>query len=482
MAYVKRFDHGTINMDLPYFRYIYQLPLYSFGDTLGNIGVSLVFNYALANEDTNFNFKPGYKLSLQKKLLMQNGKPYALCNEYCKIVGFTKYDNISLRFLTDESQSFVYQEGENFVLENSDLSKVFFDSEGKITSSTDKYGNTILTYSYDATDKLTSVTYRGEKTVSIAYDNLDRINALSYDENNTTFTYTENGINITLCTDEIVILEKLSSDFTAISAELNANNSPVYKSAVKLERNALNRDIEIFEIVYPYKVVDSIKYFYPLYEDDYTANSMVEITDSRGCKKAIQFLGDKKAYTYEIGDNVPFVEWNGYVTYDSSLTIHRFTGTVKLDRHYDDIPIVGVQTLRDGESLLPYDASGRRWVKRVQQSYKDFIISGWAKADTFNNDVTIYYANDFRDIASSTNFFSFACNPVNTWIYFSKVIQLDNEARELCFYLDEANVELKDMRITHYEMELSEGEGDSHLLLSEHGLINHINGSNEFIP
>jgi hypothetical protein len=46
MAYVKSFDPGQLRLDLPSSNYYYELPLFSFGDTHGSIGVSLAFNYS----------------------------------------------------------------------------------------------------------------------------------------------------------------------------------------------------------------------------------------------------------------------------------------------------------------------------------------------------------------------------------------------------------------------------------------------------
>ena len=44
MAYVKKFNPGQLRIDLPCSNYFYELPLFSFGDTLGGLGVSLVYN------------------------------------------------------------------------------------------------------------------------------------------------------------------------------------------------------------------------------------------------------------------------------------------------------------------------------------------------------------------------------------------------------------------------------------------------------
>ena len=70
MAYVKKFNPGQLRIDLPCSNYFYELPLFSFGDTLGGLGVSLVYNYVAGTDGTDpFSVKNGYKLNLHKRII-----------------------------------------------------------------------------------------------------------------------------------------------------------------------------------------------------------------------------------------------------------------------------------------------------------------------------------------------------------------------------------------------------------------------------
>ena len=109
MASVKKFDHGKITMDLPYFNYLYELPLYSFRDTIGSLSVSLIFNYSLSEEGSTIIFRPGYKLNLQKKLFIDNNEPYAYEDGFGKTRMLVTCDDISLYLFDDETQRFVYK-------------------------------------------------------------------------------------------------------------------------------------------------------------------------------------------------------------------------------------------------------------------------------------------------------------------------------------------------------------------------------------
>ena len=76
MAYVKNYNPGHIRLDLPSANYIYELPLFSFKDTFGSLGISLIFNFSNASDSNDtFLFKPGYKLNIFKRLIMSGNIP-----------------------------------------------------------------------------------------------------------------------------------------------------------------------------------------------------------------------------------------------------------------------------------------------------------------------------------------------------------------------------------------------------------------------
>ena len=68
MSYVKKYEVGSVRLDAPYAHYIYELPLLSFSDIRNSIGLSLVYQSKL--NDNPFYIKNGFKLNLQKRLIM----------------------------------------------------------------------------------------------------------------------------------------------------------------------------------------------------------------------------------------------------------------------------------------------------------------------------------------------------------------------------------------------------------------------------
>ena len=71
MSYVKNYDVGKIRLDAPYTHFIHELPLLSFSDVQHTIGVSLVFQSKCT--DNPFNISIGYKLNLQKRIILTSG-------------------------------------------------------------------------------------------------------------------------------------------------------------------------------------------------------------------------------------------------------------------------------------------------------------------------------------------------------------------------------------------------------------------------
>ena len=95
MSFVKNYDPGQIRMDLPTANYIHELPLLSFADLHGTLNLSLVFNYRMKQERGNlFNIAAGYKLNLQKRLIMENNIPKMLLEEDGK---YRKYEETHLQ-------------------------------------------------------------------------------------------------------------------------------------------------------------------------------------------------------------------------------------------------------------------------------------------------------------------------------------------------------------------------------------------------
>ena len=73
MSYEKKFGVGNVYVDMPYAQFIHELPLLSFSDVQHNINLSLIFQ---SKETGNpFNIANGFKLNLQKRLIMNGNIP-----------------------------------------------------------------------------------------------------------------------------------------------------------------------------------------------------------------------------------------------------------------------------------------------------------------------------------------------------------------------------------------------------------------------
>ncbi len=135
-TYVKRYDVGNIRLDAPYAHFIYELPLLTFGDIQHTIGLSLVFNSRLSGSN-EFNMSNGYKLNLQKRLIMSSsGSPSSYEDGGGSICELISMGNGKYTF-DDDSQRILRTSGTSYVLEYPDYSKETFNSDGKIVSITD---------------------------------------------------------------------------------------------------------------------------------------------------------------------------------------------------------------------------------------------------------------------------------------------------------------------------------------------------------
>ena len=111
-------------------------------------------------EDSNpFNITEGYKLNLQKRLILENGVPTAVQDESGKCISLIG-DSFPYTF-DDESRRILRQNDDAampYVIENPDFSTEEYYSDGMIAIVADKYNTEILKYEYnldDDTDKIT---------------------------------------------------------------------------------------------------------------------------------------------------------------------------------------------------------------------------------------------------------------------------------------------------------------------------------------
>ena len=192
MNYIKSYNVGQIKLNLPTPNYFNELPLLSFGDIHGRVDLAIIFNYGMSKEGNNpYNISSGFKLNLQKRIIVgSDGMPDKFQDE--NGISITLNGDSDVYSFEDDTQRVLRKDGSTYVLENLDYSKEIYDSTGKIISKYDKYGVLVLSYNYDDSNKLITITYRGEKTIFFVYNTSDCLSSIEYNNKLTTFSYTTN--------------------------------------------------------------------------------------------------------------------------------------------------------------------------------------------------------------------------------------------------------------------------------------------------
>ena len=180
--YVKKYDVGQIKLDLPYANFIHELPLLSFGDVQNTFSLSLIFQSKLTTNP--FYIANGYKLSIQKRIIISNGTPQSYEEGNGTLIKLNYCYQNKYAF-DDGSQRFIRLINGQYVLENPDYSTEIFDTNGNVLFVKDKYGNSVLRYEYSS-EKLDFVVFKENKTINFRYagDSLDEI---EYTHSNNTY-------------------------------------------------------------------------------------------------------------------------------------------------------------------------------------------------------------------------------------------------------------------------------------------------------
>lgn len=195
MLYINKYDVGNIQLDLPSPNYYHFLPLLSFSDIHGSLNLSIVFNYGMYKENYNFyNIAPGYKLNLEKTIIINNNELKSFQNENGIIVNLNNNDDVYT--FEDETKRIIRKNNNTYELENPDFSKEIYNSLGKIIKTYDKYDVLILSYDYDSTGKLIKITYRDTYVITLTYSN-NSLSKITYDNKSTILTYLTDKVHIT---------------------------------------------------------------------------------------------------------------------------------------------------------------------------------------------------------------------------------------------------------------------------------------------
>ena len=313
--YNKKFSVGSASLAVPYFDYYHALPLVAFGDVKSNIELSLVYN-SMLEEENCFNIGDGFKLNLQKKLLI-NGTTIQLIDSNgnkiaCNLPhnGTASYE-LPAYSVNDNSHRMLRRTNTGYVLEYPDFNKEVFDSDGKLIGSIDKYGEEMLRFVYDGGGKLTSIVYR--PGVSVSY----KVLSFTYDSttsNMTSVSYTAAGTTLLVCNIVAGTYGPIVKHYSGVDYECNSSIAGVYmvssrekdsdetnehSNAVLCSKSA-GEQIGIL-LLRGENIVDSnICQAKKLSSNNEIV--VMDTTDFHNVKTRVQYENHQPKYTYEIED------------------------------------------------------------------------------------------------------------------------------------------------------------------------------------
>lgn len=314
--YNKKYSVGSASLAVPYFDYYHALPLVAFGDVKSNIELSLVYN-SMLEEENCFNIGDGFKLNLQKKLLI-NGTTIQLIDSNgnkiaCNLPhnGTASYE-LPAYSVNDNSHRMLRRTNTGYVLEYPDFNKEVFDSEGKLIGSIDKYGEEMLRFVYDEDDKLTSIVYR--PGVSVAY----KVLSFTYDEetsNMASVSYSvAAGDPFLVCNIVASTIGPIVKHYSGVDYMCNSSMTGLYiVSSKEKDNDEINEHSNVVLCTKNYgeqigisilrngNIVDGNIYQAQKLSSD---NEIVvmDTTDFYNVKTRVQYENHQPKYTYEIED------------------------------------------------------------------------------------------------------------------------------------------------------------------------------------
>jgi len=480
--YIKKYEVGNIAIDLPYNSHIHELLLLSFSDFRNSVNISLIFNQKLKYEQNNmFNIQEGFKLNIQKRIIVENGVPTKLINEN------GKYDLLNMNYqdleqnyrnyvftFNDDSRRVVRMKVEidpdtenpisYYELEYPDFSKEIYNSNGYLLKSYDKYGDEYLSYTYNG-NLLTRVEYNGKK-VNFQYSN-NKLASISYDiDDNVSYVTTlqyNNNITINHYSGVKYYIIISQNEYMVRSEAVENSKYITFIKTCKYLNNTITLSSK-----YNNKVIDTVVYTYPeSVENVCKLFDQIEVMNKKGVKQRIQYQYEKPLYSYELDydyDDVLFegvksvTEVNIYDTLDGQ-TLGGFKGLLKIND--------GCQMNQDPTDNKKYNL----YVPALKEENTDgqYMITGWIKSNDISK-VAELCASPSYYVGLEDYLFYVPINEVNKWYFFAYKIQTD----EAYVYLrtDTQNVELKDVRITYLKTHFIDENAAKHSLLKEEIIIN----------
>ena len=479
MSNIKNYDIGSIRLDAPKKHFIYELPLLSFGDTRGAVGLSLVFNSGLA--DTNdYYMSKGHKLNLQKSLLIRSGVPGIYEDGDGTRVNLIIKGNCYL--FDDDSQRIIRGTSSGYVLENPDHSTETYTTLGHITSVADKYGETYLTYTYES-GKLASIKYRTNKFINLSYNNLGTLSSIEYvyyEASVCSIGIAYNGAAHSMVNHYSGVRYYTAYSggvFTAYSTDIGSGYSNDYSQKVICTKGT---DTITIEKHIGSEIVDLTTYKYtdysPVGDESY---SQIEVTDFYGVKSRTQYKGDRALCTYEIGES------------DAEFTEGTYLGNVQIHRHLTIDTKTSIGEMQHTNEGIPLYIEGTnlfiRWTNYHDSIPNNengiWILTGWIRLLNNNNsDAIELFVTDDMTNPRNTNTFRLPKPPIEQWSYFAvPVFWLENDIAIPITDFGE-DIETKDFRLLVNPVFTMPGSDGKFLSSKDSLLVYHGNSTPVYIP
>ncbi len=475
MSYVKNYNVGQIQLDLPTPNYFHELPLLSFGDIHGSVNLSLVFNYGMNKENSNpYNIAAGYKLNMQKRIVMSNGVPCEFQNETGKTITLNKTNN--LYSFDDDTQRVLRLNNGSYELENADFSKEIYDNAGKITAVYDKYGVLVLSYSYDSTGRLASIAYRSTKTITLSYNSASCLSSITYNGKTISLTYTTSEVQVSHYNGVTFKLTFSNENFTATATA--TENSTAVTYATKIERPSEYWKILKISNLIGTDIVDEMTYEFSDMIIDYpdtvlqyaNKHSQVDMTDKNGVKTRVQYQNEKPLYSYEVTTDGEYVE-----------------GDINIFNTIDDLEntnISGTFNKSTGIAMYVTNSNTQVWEHNACDYYDSsvmgyYIITGWirSKDNYVSSPLCISKGGGTYDIQFTPD-----VTPYKQWKYFAYKFYLNANFIKV-FPENTGFVELKDLRIIFKPTYIIDNEnGKRRIAISENVLVYHSGNTYDYLP
>ena len=491
--YVKKYDVGQIKLDLPYANFIHELPLLSFGDVLHTVNLNLVFNYERYNtenaSDNPFFIAPGYKLNLQKRILIDgNNQPAEFQEENGKTVGLTSFGDVFT--FNDDSQRILRRtvisssnpnSGSStlparpnpngsitpvdpitlyeYTVEYPDYSIEKYNTSGRIVDVYDKNNNHLLTYTYNFSGMLSKIKYGDFNDISLKY-NSNQLESITYEGCKSSFFYNnDKTLRYIEHYSEVYYTFDYSSDYSIQAA--NAVGATAVNSQ-SLCKNIGDQTISIsdhFNNTVTYCFYNSI--------EPTEKNHTVDITDNNEVKTRVTFNAEgKPLYSYEIGNGDMF----DYKGFSRNVQIYRTLND------FENNQFSGILGRYDGNNLSPEEErDGRlKFYYPIASTFKGYyLITGWCKPknDTPKSDENRICIST-TGLGTNEEFYA-NITPRNEWNFFAYKFYPNTNYNYVDIYPYSSNdLELKDVRLTYQVTHEWNENRFSRVNLSEYVLLN----------